>query len=111
MGLSFILYALAALVTLRILLNVFGTGLWQFRGPTIAKISDLWRLVEVLRMRQPHTYRKLHEKYGTVVRVGPNSVSVSDPRLVDQVYGHKSDFVKVDLILKTFYVLFIRNRN
>lgn len=46
-------------------------------------------------MRQSYTYRQLHKKYGSVMRIGPNSVNVSDPQLITQMYGHKHDFIKV----------------
>lgn len=93
-----IILLFSALIALRLLLNIFGTGLRQFPGPTLAKVSDLWRLVELLRSRQPNTFRSLHEKYGTAVRIGPNTVSVSDPRMIDQVYGHKTDFPKASTV-------------
>ena len=38
---------------------------------------------------------KLHHKYGSVVYVGPNVVSISDPDAIDKIYGSKTDFVKV----------------
>ena len=38
---------------------------------------------------------RLHEKYGSLVRVGPNHVSFSDASLIQQVYGITTKFYKV----------------
>lgn len=37
---------------------------------------------------------KLHHKYGPLVRVGPNHVSVSDPEAVKVIYGINTGFTK-----------------
>ncbi|KAL9115481.1 MAG: hypothetical protein Q9227_000802 [Pyrenula ochraceoflavens] len=94
----YILFACVALLFIRLLFNVFGTGLSAYPGPWLAKVTDLWRLKQVVDMRQPWTYRKLHDKHGFVVRVGPNAVSVSDPALIDRICGHKNDLVKSDYV-------------
>ena len=43
---------------------------------------------------------KLHHKYGSAVRIGPNIVSISDPGAIDKIYGAKTDFVKVSIGLR-----------
>jgi cytochrome P450 len=57
-------------------------------GPFLAKFTDLWRWHS---MNNTHFYgptlMKLHERYGRLVRVGPNFVSVSDPAAIGTVYG------------------------
>ncbi|KAL2859238.1 cytochrome P450 [Aspergillus pseudodeflectus] len=42
----------------------------------------------------PANYRKVHEKYGPIVRVGPNEVSVADPNMIPVIYGIGSKFTK-----------------
>lgn len=37
---------------------------------------------------------KQHEKHGKFVRVAPNHISISDPRALQEIYGHKSGFTK-----------------
>ena len=44
---------------------------------------------------------KLHHKYGSVVRIGPNIVSISDADAIDKIYGVKTDFIKVGIGLRT----------
>ena len=36
----------------------------------------------------------MHKKHGPVFRDGPNSVSVSDPRALEPIYGLKTDLRK-----------------
>ena len=38
---------------------------------------------------------KLHEKYGSLVRIGPSHVSFADSSLIPLVYDIKSRFYKV----------------
>ena len=41
------------------------------------------------------TLIKLHQKYGKVVRIGPNMVSVGDPEAVSVIYGMNPALEKV----------------
>jgi hypothetical protein len=64
-------------------------------GPFLAKFTNLWRLVNVYNGRAELTERQLHEQYGTAVRLGPNIVSLSDPKLLRTIYSTHGDFLKV----------------
>jgi len=70
---------------------------WQLRhvpGPFPASLTNLWRLWEVLQ-RKPHDVQlALHRRYGDVVRLGPNCVSVSGPEYTSAIYGIGKGFVK-----------------
>ncbi|KAH9205669.1 putative P450 monooxygenase [Leptodontidium sp. 2 PMI_412] len=44
----------------------------------------------------PAVYLDLHEKYGPIVRTGPNTVSLSDPLVIPTIYGISSSFLKSD---------------
>ncbi|SMY26207.1 unnamed protein product [Zymoseptoria tritici ST99CH_1A5] len=65
-------------------------------GPFWAKVSGLYRLSMVKGGSAPAEYRKLHQKYGPFVRVGPNHVAVSDPSAIPIIYGLGSKFLKTD---------------
>ncbi|KAH8683619.1 cytochrome P450 [Ilyonectria robusta] len=39
-------------------------------------------------------YRKLHDKYGPIVRTAPNVVDISDPAVIPSIYAIGSKFVK-----------------
>ncbi|KAF1818617.1 putative P450 monooxygenase [Dissoconium aciculare CBS 342.82] len=46
--------------------------------------------------RAPEEYRAAHERYGPVVRLGPQHVSLSDPAAIPVIYGVGSKFYKTD---------------
>lgn len=64
-------------------------------GPFVAALTNFVRRSWVLAgdLHQKHT--DLHRDYGTVVRVGPNAVSISQPEAIDSIYGFKARFLKV----------------
>lgn len=65
-------------------------------GPFIAKFTDLWRLLVVWRRDSHDRYLELHNKYGDLVRIGPNCVSISKPDMIQSIYGIQKGYVKSD---------------
>ncbi|KAF2173103.1 hypothetical protein M409DRAFT_49590 [Zasmidium cellare ATCC 36951] len=51
-------------------------------GPFLAKLSPLWKIYHVLRGSYRKKVRKLHDRYGPLVQVGPNEFSLGDKGLV-----------------------------
>ena len=70
-------------------------GLRSLPGPLLGRISNLYRLWLLSNGRGPIEYWKLHQKYGQVVRIGPNQVSLSDPAMIPIIYDMKGRFFKV----------------
>ncbi|GJC78608.1 cytochrome P450 monooxygenase gsfF [Colletotrichum liriopes] len=70
------------------------TSLRDVPGPWLASLTSSWRLSLVLRGKAHERYRKLHEKYGPIVRTAPNVVDISDPAAISVVYGINSKFLK-----------------
>ena len=70
-------------------------GLRSIPGPWIASFTDLWRLLVVRHGRFEVACQKLHDKHGDLVRIGPNCISVADPREIRQIYGITRLFQKV----------------
>ncbi|KAK0727800.1 cytochrome P450, partial [Lasiosphaeria miniovina] len=82
---------------------------WLFRswekqrhvpGPFLASITNLPRLGWAWSGKAHETYISLHDKYGKLVRIGPNCVSVGDPHEIQKIYGTgvnmgKSDYYRV----------------
>ncbi|KAF2086538.1 cytochrome P450 [Saccharata proteae CBS 121410] len=68
-----------------------------FEGPFLARFSNIWFLWDTnTDLTKPAT-RHLHEKYGSVVRIGPKSLSFSTPEAArDIYYGVGRDWVKSD---------------
>ncbi len=90
--LTFALIVLYLISSLRV---AFRKGLRRLPGPFVARLSGLYRFSLVYAGRAPQEYLKVHQKYGPIVRVGPNHVSISDPAAITQIYGIGSNYVKV----------------
>lgn len=78
-----------------LLSNYFNHGLRNVPGPFFAKFTDLWRLLDVHKGSHHWTVIELHRRYGTNVRLGPNYVSVADPRGIQDIYGLNKGYEKV----------------
>ncbi|KAL2802293.1 cytochrome P450 [Aspergillus granulosus] len=65
-------------------------------GPFWAKFTNLQRVWWVKTGRAHEIHYKLHEKYGTFVRIGPNMISISDPAALSTVYPNRMGFPKSD---------------
>jgi hypothetical protein len=76
--------------------RIFG-DLSRIPGPVAGRLSSLYRIWILLDGRGPINYATLHEKYGPVVRTGPNHVSLSDSTLIPVVYDFKNLYLKVGL--------------
>lgn len=75
--------------------NYYGRGLHKYPGPVLARFTDIWRFVDVWNRRPDITQIKLHQQHGDVVRLGPNTLSFSDPAAIKTIYGLNKGFVKV----------------
>ncbi|KAI2821405.1 hypothetical protein CBS63078_4605 [Aspergillus niger] len=74
--------------------NYFKPGLSRIPGPFFAKITNLWRFVDVARGRAEVTHYQLHQKHGEYVRLGPNVVSVWNVEALKVIYGIKRGYKK-----------------
>jgi len=69
-------------------------------GPLLAKFSNIWRLWNHYGQTHIETQKELHKKYGDVVRLGPNTVSIADAGLLKTIYSTRGTFLKVSGNLK-----------
>jgi len=90
----YVLLVLLSVLSVRLLLKFFTPGLHSIPGPFLARFSDLWRLIGMWTGHHELTLHELRRQYGSVVRIGPNVLSISDPEVIESIYGYKSDFVK-----------------
>ncbi|KAN0067476.1 Cytochrome P450 [Elaphomyces granulatus] len=70
---------------------------WKLRyvpGPFWARITNLQRILWVKSGKSHEIYQNIHEKYGDFVRIGPNTVSVSDPAAISTMYPMRPGFPK-----------------
>ncbi len=75
--------------------NKFNNGLNKYPGPFLAAYTDWWRFFDVLGRDAQHTQIQLHKKYGDFVRLGPNCLSVANPKALKDIYGLNKGFEKV----------------
>ena len=100
---GFVFNAVEALTTAAVA-YFFINGLLQpslndIPGPFLAKFTNLWRLFNVWAGRAELTQLKLHHKFGSAVRLGPDCVSLSDPDLIKTIYSTKQKWAKVGAYL------------
>ncbi|KAH7092538.1 cytochrome P450 [Paraphoma chrysanthemicola] len=84
------------LVLTQYVLAYLRSPLKQIPGPFIAKFSNIWRFFNHYGQTHIETQRKLHEKYGDVVRLGPTTVSLADSSLIKTIYNARGTFLKSD---------------
>ncbi|KAI1079804.1 cytochrome P450 oxidoreductase [Whalleya microplaca] len=86
--------ALSAALVIYLLVQRYRRGLNKIPGPFIRSISPIPRIVSVLKGRSHEDDIELHRKYGKIVRLAPNSFSISDPAEINQLYGIGTKFLK-----------------
>ncbi|THU97993.1 cytochrome P450 [Dendrothele bispora CBS 962.96] len=60
----------------------------NYPGPWIARTSKIWTFWKSLDGKLPQYYQRLHAQYGSIVRVGPNELSVVDKDLIPHIIGN-----------------------
>lgn len=79
----------------KLLWNYLTSPCKSFPGPFVAKFTNFWRFWDVWNGRCDITHNKLHRKYGTAVKMGPNMISLSDPNVIPIVYTSRNAWKKV----------------
>ncbi|KAL6718680.1 hypothetical protein ACLMJK_002914 [Lecanora helva] len=74
----------------------YGYGLHKFQGPLLASLTDFWRFYFAYH-KNLFPMRELHERYGDVVRIGPNALTFSNPQAVKDIFGAGKNWKKSDL--------------
>lgn len=83
--------------------------LYHVPGPSTARINPFWVALQCRFFRRSKATHLLHEKYGPVVRVGPNSVSIASGGCLQKVYGPRSGAAKgpfYDVFQSTVPIIF-----
>jgi hypothetical protein len=84
---SVVLLAFVGALAIHIVYYCYISPLSSIPGPFEAKLSRSWMVRQIRSGQMHHTIMNLHKKYGSLVRVAPNEVSVTDPDAVKQIYG------------------------
>ncbi|KAK7452906.1 hypothetical protein Landi51_03901 [Colletotrichum acutatum] len=74
--------------------NVFFHPLSSVPGPWLARFSEAWRSHKYFRGTWHQDIVLLHRKYGNVVRIAPNELSIVDEAGLKALYGHGQKVVK-----------------
>lgn len=87
-------YAAVALLSLYCIAYIvyqrFLHPLAQYPGPFWASVTDAWQVLEFLSLKQPYHLTELHEKYGPVVRYGPDKISITHESAIQAIYQKSS---------------------
>jgi len=101
MAVGSILGMLVVLVVARVLWQVLASPLSAFPGPFTARFTDIRRAIAAASGHIDDVNRKWHKQYGTAVRIGPNTISFSDPNLIKTIYATKNAWRKVQWHLQS----------
>lgn len=77
--------------------NYFLHPLRHVPGPSLAKVTELWRTRRYMLGNWHQDILDLHNRYGPVVRISPNEVSIVDRDALVTVFGHGKGTRKVSL--------------
>ncbi|SPO06076.1 related to pisatin demethylase (cytochrome P450) [Cephalotrichum gorgonifer] len=68
-------------------------------GPTLAAFSNLWIVRAMTGGKTDLVLAEVNEKYGSLVRVGPNELLTSDPTLLRRINGVRSRYKRSEWYL------------
>ena len=80
--------ALAAIIW-RLLWRLWFHPLARYPGPTVAAVSNLPYVIWTVSGNVHQRLRELHDRYGEVVRIRPNSLTYRSPQAWKDIYGHR----------------------
>ncbi|KAL1609239.1 hypothetical protein SLS59_001603 [Nothophoma quercina] len=81
---------------------------WQIKdisGPFPAAFTNFWLLLQARRGHRYLSVDNAHKKYGQMVRIQPNHISIADADAIPIIYGHGSGMLKSE-----FYDAFVSIR-
>jgi benzoate 4-monooxygenase len=88
-------YTLLLLPVLFYLLPYFRN--WTIRdipAPFPAQFTNLWLMLQCRQGKRYLMVDQAHKRYGKLVRIQPNHVSVADDKAIPIIYGHGNGFLK-----------------
>lgn len=88
---GFLLVATALLGVVYLIYESLFTPLARIPGPFAASLSRWWLVKHTRRGDLHRKTIQLHEKYGPLVRIAPNELSVANPSAIKQIYGESAN--------------------
>ncbi|KAG9255792.1 cytochrome P450 [Emericellopsis atlantica] len=93
---SAVVLAPAVAVLLWFIVAYQTSPLKKYPGPFLAGFTNLWRLRQAISADYAPRMKRLHEKHGPVVRIGPNLLDIDYPELSRTVYNTDGKWKKTD---------------
>ncbi|KAK4206523.1 cytochrome P450 [Rhypophila decipiens] len=81
-----LLFIIIAYPVLKVLYNVYFHPLSKIRGPLLHSASRIPYVLSLLKGWSVQDFQKLHQRYGPIVRVAPNEVSIAQPEVWNDVF-------------------------
>ncbi|KAI0817139.1 benzoate 4-monooxygenase cytochrome P450 [Xylaria sp. FL0064] len=88
-------------IILQALYTRYSGGLSAIPGPPTASFCNLWKVLAVYHNDMPRRNIAAHQKYGPVVRIGPNTISFSSPEALHVIHGSRQAYSKSDFYKPT----------
>ncbi|KAF2808157.1 cytochrome P450 [Mytilinidion resinicola] len=86
-GFSFFPTSFIALILLRCIYLKYFHALSRYPGPFLASFTNLWRTIRFAKGDLHLDVAALHARHGSIVRLGPNSLSFSSVEAYEAIYG------------------------
>lgn len=87
---SFLTGAFGSMLIWRAFLNPLN----KFPGPWPARIGNFYFTFNLTKSDAYYKLQALHKKYGRIVRIGSNDLSIIDPTIMETAYGRQSRVTK-----------------
>lgn len=91
---SYGLYIILFAIVIRAAYKRYASPLRKYPGPFLASCSRLWKVLSTASGRTHLDHIELHRKYGPVVRIAPNEVSVASPEAARTLLSAGKRFFK-----------------
>ena len=89
------LLCFGALTAARLFYFRYKKGFSKYNGPFFASFTDLWRMFDMYSNPNRAPMLDVHERYGEIVRLGPNLLSFAKPEAIKDIYGAGKAWNKV----------------
>lgn len=70
------------------------SSLRDIPGPLLARFSDVWLFSTARRGKRFEIVHEEHKKYGPIMRIQPNHISINNDEAIQAIYGHGNGFLK-----------------
>lgn len=74
--------------------RAFLNPLNRFPGPWAARMGNFWFTFQLGKADAYYKLKAMHDRYGRIVRIGSNDLSITDPIIMETAYGKASTVTK-----------------